>query len=130
MPSYQTPFAVQGGKREVPDVSADADENTGYVVYYDGGWTAIGGTSAAARLWASVAALADTSCGSSIGMGNTALYDAAYAASSNYAADFDDVTSGNNNYDGVTGFSAGSGYDMASGLGTPKVASLVPDLCG
>ena len=127
MPSYQTPFAVQSGDREVPDVSADADEDTGYVVDYDGSWTAIGGTSAAAPLWASVAALADTACGAPIGLANTALYDAAAA---HYAADFDDVTSGNNSYDGVTGFSAGSGYDMASGLGTPQVASLVPDLCG
>lgn len=127
MPSYQTSFAVQGGNREVPDVSADADENTGYVVYYDGSWTAIGGTSAAAPLWASVAALADTSCGSPIGLANTALYD---AASSSYSADFDDVTAGDNSYDGVTGFSAGAGYDMTSGLGTPKVASLVPALCG
>ena len=46
--------------RQVPDVSADADEYTGYVVYYCGtcsgsgpnGWQAIGGTSAAAPLWA------------------------------------------------------------------------------
>ena len=120
-PSWQS--AVTGGSmREVPDVSADADENTGYVVYYDGSWTAIGGTSAAAPLWASVAALADTSCGSPIGLANPALYAAP-------ASDFDDVTSGTNSYDGVTGFTATSGYDEASGLGTPVASSLVPALC-
>ncbi|HEY3774717.1 MAG TPA: S53 family peptidase [Solirubrobacteraceae bacterium] len=124
-PSWQS--AVTGGSsREVPDVSADADENTGYVVYYDGSWTAIGGTSAAAPLWASLAALADSSCGSPIGLANPALY----AAETSSPSDFDDVTSGNNSYEGVTGFNAGSGYDEASGLGTPVASSLAPALCG
>jgi subtilase family serine protease len=120
-PSWQS-AVTDGSSREVPDVSADADENTGYVVYYDGSWTAIGGTSAAAPLWASVAALADSSCGAPIGLANPALYAAP-------AADFDDVTSGNNSYEGVTGFAAGSGYDEASGLGTPVASSLAPALC-
>ena len=119
-PSYQS--ATGAARREVPDVSADADENTGYVVYYDGSWTAIGGTSAAAPLWASLASLADTSCGSSIGLANPRLY----AASS----DLYDITSGNNSYDGVSGFAAKSGYDEASGLGAPDAGSLVPALCG
>ena len=110
-------------RREVPDVSADADEDTGYVVYYDRSWTAIGGTSAAAPLWASLAALADTHCGAPIGLANPALYAAP-------AADFTDITQGNNSYEGVTGFSAGAGYDEASGLGTPVASSLVPALCG
>ena len=121
-PSWQS--SVTGGSmREVPDVSADADENTGYVVYYDGSWTAIGGTSAAAPLWASLTALADSSCGSPVGLANPALYAAP-------SSDFDDITSGDNSYDGVTGFSAGPGYDEASGLGTPEASSLVSALCG
>ena len=120
-PSWQSPV-TGGSMREVPDVSADADENTGYVVYYRRRWTAIGGTSAAAPLWASLAALADTSCGSPIGLANTALYAAP-------ASGFDDVTGGNNSYGGVTGFNAGHGYDEASGLGTPVASSLAPALC-
>ena len=120
-PSYQ---ASRGAtKREVPDVSADADENTGYVVYYDRSWTAIGGTSAAAPLWASLAALSDSACASPIGLANPGLYAAP-------AADFTDITKGNNSYDGVAGFNAGTGYDEASGLGTPVASSLVPALCG
>ena len=43
---------------------------------------------------------------------------------------FHDVTSGANGYDHVTGFTAGPGYDMASGLGTPNARSIVPTLCG
>ena len=47
--------------REDPDVTADADPFTGYVIYHGGSWTEIGGTSAAAPLWAAVAALIDDS---------------------------------------------------------------------
>jgi subtilase family serine protease len=123
-PSYQSP--VNGGAmREVPDISADADEDTGYVVFFDGSWGAIGGTSAAAPLWAAFTALADSSASCSagpVGLANPALYGAP-------AADFTDITSGNNTYDGVSGFAAGAGYDLASGLGTPT-ASLAAALCG
>lgn len=120
-PSYQS--ALGGSMRQVPDVSADADENTGYVVYYKRRWTAIGGTSAAAPLWASLAAPADSACASPVGLANPALYGAP-------ASDFTDITQGNNSYAGVTGFNAGPGYDEASGLGTPVASSLVPALCG
>jgi subtilase family serine protease len=122
-PSFQS--AVDStGAREVPDVSADADPDTGYVIFYDGSWGAIGGTSAAAPLWAAFTALADSSASCSagpVGLANPALY-----ASS---GDLTDVTSGNNTYDGVTGFTAGAGYDEASGLGTPT-ASVASALCG
>lgn len=119
--------------REVPDVSANADPVTGYVIYWDGGWTVIGGTSGAAPLWAGFTALTDASfaCGgSSIGFANPLLYE---VASSSYTANFFDVTSGNNDYtpDGYTGglYPAGRAYDMASGLGTPNGANLPAALC-
>jgi subtilase family serine protease len=115
--------------REVPDASADADEDTGYVIYYDGSWQTTGGTSAAAPTWAALAALADASpaCDRAhVGFVNPALYQAALSSYSTY---FNDVTSGNNTYHRVTGFSAGTGYDMASGLGTPKGAALVSAMC-
>jgi len=118
--------------REDPDVSADADEDTGYVVYYGGGWTAIGGTSAAAPLWAAFTALANASgpChGSPIGFANPALYRV--GGSSAYASAFNDITSGNNDEFGTnTGlYPAGTGYDMASGLGTPIASTLGGYLC-
>ncbi|MGH9170306.1 MAG: putative Ig domain-containing protein [Acidimicrobiales bacterium] len=148
MPSYQTgapsslnvinsassgtPCGVASGSycREVPDVSADADPYSGYVIYYDGSWTGIGGTSAAAPLWAAFTALtnASSSCkGTGIGFANPDLYDAAATA---YSSDFSDITSGNNDYTGSKGFSAGTGYDMASGLGTPIGSTLPATLCG
>ena len=48
-PSYQT--AYTGSTRGSPDVSYDANPNTGFSVYnsYDGGWEQVGGTSAGQR---------------------------------------------------------------------------------
>jgi subtilase family serine protease len=120
--------------REVPDVSADADPYTGYLIYYEGSWTGIGGTSAAAPLWAAFTALVDASsscAGKSIGFANPLLYNAAASA---YSSDFTDVASGNNDYTPnlyVGGlYPAGTGYDMASGLGSPDGATLPATLCG
>jgi subtilase family serine protease len=119
--------------REVPDVSADADRSTGYLIYFDGAWSANGGTSAAAPLWAALFALADASpsCkGQAVGFANPALYG---AASSSYAKDFNDVTSGNNDYSpdrNTSGlYPATTGYDMATGLGTPIATNLVATMC-
>jgi subtilase family serine protease len=116
--------------REVPDVTANGDPNTGYVIYYNGQWNTMGGTSISTPTWAALAALADSSpacAGHPVGFANPALYKLAATA---YGANFGDVTSGANGYDHVAGFSAGPGYDMASGLGTPNARSIVPALCG
>jgi hypothetical protein len=117
--------------REVPDVSADADPDSGYLVYYDGAWDEMGGTSAAAPLWAALLALVDASspcAGKTIGFANPALYAAAAAS---YEADFDDVTFGDNDRTGTNDglYPAIFGYDMATGLGTPKGTSLAAALC-
>jgi len=129
-----------GRCREVPDVSADADPDTGYEIYWNGtgsvsgqptGWQGIGGTSAAAPMWAAVIAVANSSqaChGSALGFVNPGLYAAAATA---YAADFNDVTTGNNDFTGTNGnqYPAGPGYDLATGLGSPNASSLAPTLC-
>ena len=128
--------------REVPDVAADADPNTGYIVYYDGdgsssdasAWMAVGGTSGAAPVWAALFALANATpaCSSAgeVGFANPKLYE--LAGSSSYTSYFYDVTTGNNDMDGSNGgaFAAGPGYDQASGLGTPVAANLALALCG
>jgi subtilase family serine protease len=117
--------------REVPDVSADADPNTGYAIDYKGHWIGIGGTSAAAPTWASFAVLVNASsfCGGRpIGFANPALYG---AAASSYASNFSDVTSGNNDFTHTNGgrFAAGTGFDLATGLGTPIGPTLAGVLC-
>ncbi len=126
--------------REVPDVAADGDPTTGYTIYFNGsgdsigspqGWQAIGGTSGAAPVWAALMALADASPACSAGPVGYALPALYRAASTSYAADFNDVRSGDNDFTGTNGgrFPAGLGYDEASGLGSPNAASLVASLC-
>ena len=128
--------------RQVPDVSADADPFSGYVVLYDGGWIPIGGTSAAAPLWAAIAALTDASpfCGDygsgAAGVLPQGLYtsvanDHAYiypSSDQQIPEALADITSGNNDYtpSGYDGglYPAGAGYDEASGLGAPLVTGL------
>ncbi len=117
--------------REVPDVSADADPDTGYLIYWDGGWIGIGGTSAAAPTWAALAALtnASSTCnGAPIGFANPVLYT---AAANGYSSDFNDVTTGNNDYtnNNNSKFKAGTAYDLATGLGTPIGSALPAALC-
>ncbi|MDA8039065.1 MAG: protease pro-enzyme activation domain-containing protein, partial [Actinomycetota bacterium] len=131
--------------RQVPDVSADADPYTGYTVYFTGsgspGWIPLGGTSAAAPLWAAAAALIDSSpfC-TYYGSGGAGVLPAGlYQVASNDRAyiyeepggsleALYDVQSGNNDYapSGYLGglFPAAPGYDMASGLGTPLLGGL------
>lgn len=136
MPSYQsgpgvlTSQALCSGSssvycREVPDVSANAQN---YLIFLNGTWQNWGGTSAAAPLWAAVAALIDASpyCSfygaSDPGVLPQGLYP--IAASSTYASDaFTDITVGNNDWTSSSGglYQATTGYDMASGLGSPIV---------
>jgi hypothetical protein len=138
--SSATPCGASSGDcREVPDVSMNADPNTGYVVYWNGsrsdltapaGWQSIGGTSAAAPVWAALMAdiNASSGCHSPIGFANPALYR---AASIGYGSTFHDIASGNNDLSGTNGglFPAGPGFDMASGLGTPIGGGLAASLC-
>ncbi len=147
MPSYQSTAAgflnvVNGNSsggpcgaglcRETPDVSANSDPSTGDAVYYHGGWGGIGGTSAAAPLYAALIALANASSacgGQAIGFANPALYR---AAAGNYGGSFQDITSGSNALplSLQSLYPAGPGYDMASGLGSPDGAGLPAAICG
>jgi subtilase family serine protease len=148
MPAYQqplgtvsgssgTPCASSGGDcREVPDVSADADPSTGYIVYDSYNfpaqpWIAVGGTSGAAPLWAAVLAVDASADGNTAGYGalNPALYLLAQQSAGTY---LNDVTTGNNDYNATDGgsFPAMAGYDMATGLGTPVASQLATGLAG
>ncbi|HEX4109291.1 MAG TPA: S53 family peptidase [Solirubrobacteraceae bacterium] len=131
--------ASNGYCREVPDVTADGDPSTGYVIYWADTWTHVGGTSGAGPLWAGLTALAD-SCRASAGRGplglmNPTLYSIA-ASAGTYSQAFFDVTQGNDDWlsGAPGGFTAGPGYDMASGLGAPIAGTgatgVVDQLCG
>ncbi len=124
-PGYSTgtPCKAPGSSycREVPDVTASADPNYGYLIYWKAGWYAFGGTSAATPTWASVIALIDNGCGAgAVGFANPRLY-----VTADFGTTTNDITSGSNGY-----YPAGLGYDMASGLGSPIATStLLSDLC-
>ena len=131
------------GARIIPDVTANADPQTGYAEYCTAGlsclgapssWFDIGGTSAAAPLWAALAALATQGSGTRIGLitpalyslygadtaatsaagitvGGTTYYD--YATQKNGATPsggttvFADILTGNNTFPSAQGFAAG-----------------------
>src|SRR5947209_3457896 len=135
-PSWQTGAGVQNsysnGFRQVPDVTGDADPASGYAMYCtvtnagcpSTGWISVGGTSAAAPLWAGSTALINQYLQAQgkkvIGYANPALY-ALFNAHPQFPA-FHDITKGNNlNYPAVTG------YDLASGIGSPDVYNMARD---
>src|SRR5437870_4720822 len=92
------------------------------------GWYDIGGTSLSCPQWAGLVALANQIKGGGLGLINPALYAIA-ANPAQYANDFFDVTSGNNQADpSVLGYPATVGWDPVTGLGTPNAAHLIPDL--
>lgn len=126
VPPWQTGWSSYS-YRGVPDVSYNADPNTGVMVYdfENGGWFSVGGTSAGAPQWAALIALANQSRATGI-MGATNLYAVAGTAPTINPAIFFDITSGSN---GVgTQAEAVVGYDLVTGLGSPVVAGLVPAL--
>lgn len=133
-PAYQSRAKVPKspkGKvgRGVPDISGNADPNTGYKVRLVGGQQdVIGGTSAVAPLWAGLIALMNQRMASlgkpTVGFLNPILYQAAQAAS------FRDIVSGSNDIEGLGKYKAGKGWDPCTGLGTPVAAKLLSALGG
>jgi len=151
MPSYQkgpgvlnsyssgSPCRASAGNycRQVPDVSINADPNTGYVVYCtivaancqpSAPFVHVGGTSSAAPMWAAAIVLANqyelAHQGSNLGFLNPTIY-ALLNASSLYSAAFHDVTRGSNLY-----YPATTAYDMVTGVGTPDVYGFTLAVAG
>jgi hypothetical protein len=121
-----TPVAAPP-QRIVPDLSLNADTYHGVVVYW-GGWIDFGGTSVVAPSIAGFLADVDQGCNATVGLVGPALYAAASASGSN----FTDVTTGNNDFTGTNGgdYDAVSGFDPATGLGTPQEQNLAIALQG
>jgi hypothetical protein len=136
-PAWQR-VAQSSGRRSVPDVAYDADPGTGIQIYdsvpYNGvsGWQEGGGTSIGAPQWAALIAIADqlrADSGLTTLNGVTQTLPALYALYSppgsagyaTYATYFNDIT--------VAGpgdsISPTSGYDLITGLGSPKAAAIV-----
>jgi subtilase family serine protease len=137
-PAYQNPVRkVVGRSRGVPDISMSAACNGAVDVYQSfggepAGWYPTCGTSEATPLFAGIVALAVQVAHHPLGLINPALY----AMAAQHLPGLVDVAIGDNTVsftqDGqshtVHGFTAGPGYDLASGLGTVNAADFVPEL--
>jgi kumamolisin len=124
LPDWQSsagvpPSANPGGRvgRGVPDVSGDADPQTGYRVLVDGQQATFGGTSAVAPLWAGLVALLNERRGTPVGFLNPVLYGSGDGA-------LRDVTSGDNDLGDAPAYTAGPGWDACTGLGSPDGTAL------
>jgi subtilase family serine protease len=132
-PAYQKGVVTQSTtKRANPDVAYDSDPNTGFGVYdtYGTGttWEQVGGTSDAAPQWAGLIAVADQGrilAGSGSLDGPSQTLPMLYSLP---ASDFHDITSGTST--GSPNYSAGPGYDLVTGRGTPVANLLIPALAG
>jgi alpha-tubulin suppressor-like RCC1 family protein len=150
IPSYQAAapsLAANGGStsfRNLPDVAMVSDNDYDFITSF-GTMTPVGGpgtgTSFASPLWAGYMALANQLSGingqSPVGFANPVLYDIAESSAASYAGSYNDVTTGNSGlYSGGTlsggtlinasgGFAAKTGYDLATGLGSPACGLLM-----
>jgi subtilase family serine protease len=128
-PSYQKGVVTQTStKRAVPDVAYDGSSSTPFAVYDTssyGGWVQVYGTSAGAPQWGALIAIADQGralSGQGSLDGATQTLPALYALPSSA---FHDITSGSNG-----GYSAGPGYDLVTGRGSPIANLVVAGLVG
>ncbi len=141
------------GARDVPDLSlAAAGNHDGYLICVEGSCqtavvngqtvlqqaTVVGGTSASSPSMAGIMALVEQQNGGYVGLANGKLYqlaandNLASCNSSNLTSPgtpstcvFHDVTMGDNSVPGLTGYTAGAGFDQSTGLGTVDAANLV-----
>ncbi len=112
-PTWQINYGLIFNGRSTPDVSFDANPNTGISIYDtfgESGWLEVGGTSVGAQCWAGVQALGQTA-------GHSNFYADGSSPSSNY---FRDSPTGSN------GYPANSGYDLDTGLGSPVTTNFTP----
>lgn len=123
-PQWQTGPGISGGGRGVPDVSWDADPQTGVIVSISNGpgagftYYVIGGTSVGSPSWAGSMALMDQKSGGKLGLVTPILYSILNNPTE-YAKAFHDVTVGNNDPT-----SANVGWDPLTGIGSPNLGEL------
>jgi len=113
-----------GASRLVPDVALAADPNTGAYLILNGQLVMVGGTSWGAPTWAGFCAMinqARANVGQAFGgLLGPRIYPL------NGTRSFRDITTGSNGPNGV--YNAGPGYDLCTGLGVPRIATLIQTL--
>jgi subtilase family serine protease len=142
-PGYQNQV-VSGHMRQIPDIAYEASDahgvlavltldpgEQGSLVGVPGGGTfffRFSGTSCGSPQWAALAAIANQAAGHRLGNINPTLYA---LGSSSESSVYHDVTVGDNSVPApfnIIGFSAGPGWDQATGWGSPQANNLVPAL--
>jgi pseudomonalisin len=108
--------SLVAGHRGTPDVSLDADPDTGYSVIESGRPVMVGGTSAGAPAWLGIWARAQAAHGGRLGFAAPLLYRLPGAV-------FHDVVAG---FQGL--WPATPGWDYTTGRGTPDIAALIAAL--
>jgi subtilase family serine protease len=130
-PAFQKGLIPKDKKRDVPDISFGASPLS--PGFFFGGRNGSdepavecceGGTSIGAPAWAGISQLISQQAGAWVGNLNTRIYQLG-VENDGATTGIRDVTSGNNSFNGVTGFSAGPGYDKASGWGTVDMGLFV-----
>jgi len=144
-PSWQTGTGVPSGTmRLTPDVSLSAAGHDGYVIEQSGALYLVGGTSAATPSFAGLMAIVNQYTHATNGNPNSKFY----ALASSVPSVYHDVTTGSNavpceggsrscstpapstNVGKMNGYSAGAGYDLATGLGSVDANALVTNWGG
>ncbi len=140
LPAWQSGLSLASGvlaRRGVADVSFNANPLTGQytAVTLPGAavkWSAVGGTSIGAPQWAGIIAVANAmrvATGKAVlGDVHTALFKTIAAVPGTYASSFADIVVGNNGT--CTVCATRTGFDTATGLGTPNVSGLLTALTG
>jgi subtilase family serine protease len=131
----QASLHLPGTLRAVPDVSYNADPNTGYYVYATipgvakAQWAVFGGTSVGAPQWASLFTIArSTRAHENPKLGALDFATAIYSlstSSTGLAEFFQPVNSGCNTNLSIIGTCATPGFDDVTGLGTPRADQLL-----
>jgi pseudomonalisin len=126
-PAWQSGMSgatAAAGMRAVPDVALSAAAHDGYILFENGSYVAVSGTSAASTAFAGMMALVVGRLGEGQGSANQRLY----ALKSAEIDPFHATLAGNNSVPGVAGFPAnGAPFSLATGLGSVDGALLVDE---
>jgi subtilase family serine protease len=145
-PAYQQGVStINHAYRAIPDVAMVGNTQTCVYSVYAGQWYGVGGTSVATPIFAAVVSLANqvrlnmgksilTSVYPATNNIQNYLYKTIYTNPTAYKADFYDVVMGTDlgsvggASQNLTTYTAGTGYDLTTGLGSPNCNNLCIDL--
>ncbi|QQE79318.1 S53 family peptidase [Alicyclobacillus sp. SO9] len=115
--------SVTPSGRGIPDIACNADPATGYQIIFQSQPAVVGGTSVSSPVFAAIIALANQNRAAQNKTPLSGVGQALYAQ--NALSSYNDITTGNNSFDGVEGYAATTGWDACTGLGSFDAAKLI-----